>query len=510
MEVLKEILRIVTSKSDKKNVLPGIDGNESESSTLADKYLQGIGSEKYLAEDDAAKDLYGTTSKDQRYRTLKSRTYDRLMHALLFLQVKQPDHSEYLTYYYKCMRNMIGAQTLMRFASRRAAYAIAQKTLTVSEKYEFTDLCLALSVMLRESAAQWNQRTTFIHHHHDVVKFMDQLRAEHNSDYLLDFIQLEMVVASRKRSYLIDLHKDAMVKVEALRKEYNTHTLRLNSYRAAVNFYDFIEDFEGVIRESEKVISYLKSNKHLSSKARFGEFTLQKLSACLYLRRYEEAYKLADDCISSFTEAGNNWYYASDLAFVAAINMRDYAKAEYYYLTATKHPQYNTLAEATKERWILYGAYLFLAERLGLYTSSQAQTRAFRLSTYINSLPEEAKSKKVYNVLIIISHVFFLILDQDYDSAERRIEYLKVYSSRYLKEKHFRRVRVFLRLIQSFPRHSFLPSEINRSSKELFAELKESANDLMPSETNELIPFEVMYEALLRTVEESNKKLEFA
>ena len=60
------------------------------------------------------------------------------------------------------------------------------------------------------------------------------------------------------------------------------------------------------------------------------------------------------------------------------------------------------LSESTRERWIIYGAYLLLAERLGLHAPSQSKTKTFCLTTYLTSLPEESKSKKVYNVLIIV------------------------------------------------------------------------------------------------------------
>ncbi|MBK7032285.1 MAG: hypothetical protein IPH49_03225 [Ignavibacteria bacterium] len=99
--------------------------------------------------------------------------------------------------------------------------------------------------------------------------------------------------------------------------------------------------------------------------------------------------------------------------------------------------------------------------------------------------------------------MFYLMINGDYDTAEKRIDYLRVYSSRYLKEKHFNRVRIFLRLIQSFPKHSFIPSEIRKHTKDIYDELIASSHDPMPSETNELIPFEVMFESLLKTVERS-------
>ncbi|MCX6139626.1 MAG: hypothetical protein NTX15_02155, partial [Candidatus Kapabacteria bacterium] len=300
------------------------------------------------------------------------------------------------------------------------------------------------------------------------------------------------------------LYQDAVAKIDAMLKEHGTHKLQLNSYRVAAYYHLYVEDFESVLKTCDRAMEYLDQHPHLSQRARYGEFNLQKLSTAVFVRRFEDAYQMSDKCIGSFAEAGNNWYFATDMAFVAAINLRDFQKAENYYVAATSHRKYNALNVSFKERWTLYGAYLHLAERLDLYSSKQSRSKPFRLSTYLNSLPAESKSKKVYNVFIIISHVFFLMLDGDFDLAEKRIEYLRVYSSRYLKEKQLNRVRLFLRLIQSFPKHSFIPDEIRKNSKALFHELEATARDPMPSDTNELIPFELMYEALLRSMEKNS------
>ena len=164
--------------------------------------------------------------------------------------------------------------------------------------------------------------------------------------------------------------------------------------------------------------------------------------------------------------------------------------------------------ERTRERWLIYGAYLYLAEQLGLYVSKSGRSRAFRLSTYINSVPEQSKSKKVYNVLILVSQFFILMLNGDYDAAERRGVYLRVYAARYLKESHFVRIRLFLKVLQAFPKHSYLSREIRERTEDLMKKLVATRDSDTPSEINELIPFEVMIEAILRHIEKRERQLD--
>lgn len=508
MDILQEIVNIVTSKKDAKRALHELDPTSSEYATIAGQYLRGIVEDQFEDDEDAARQLYGTSARDARYRTMKSRTYDRLLQSVLFLQVRQPEHSEYLSYYYRCMRNTFVAQTLMRFAARKAGFAVASKTLTTAQRYQFTDLCLTLSVMLRETAAVWFRRAAFMQYNALVQKYLRQLEAEYQSEYLLDHLGIEINIMSRTQAHLEALHISTRDAVGALYEEYRTHTLRLNYIRTSMLYYEFMEDFYAVMRTCDEAVAYLDDHPHLSQQARYGEFILQKMSSALVLRHYEEAHVLSERCIASFSVGGNNWYYACDLAFVAAINMAEYAAAENIYIKATSQRKLALQSERTRERWVIYGAYLYVAERLGLYVPTARRTRAFRLSTFMNSVPEQSKSKKVYNVLILVAQFIILVLNGDYDAAEKRSVYLRVYASRYLKESHFARIRLFLKILHTFPRFSFLAREIRENTQHLMRKLVASGESDTPSETNELIQFEILLEALLTHIEQTERMME--
>ena len=510
MEILKEILRIVTSKSDVPKVLPELDehGDPELRESLTGQFLQGLQEDAFEDDDQAARDLYGTDKSDQRYRTLKSRVYERLLHSLLFLQVKQPEHSEYLSYYYKCTRNLICAQSLMRFASRTAGFHVAQKTLTIAQKYEFTDVCLTLSVLLRETVGFWGQKRKFDQYNKLVKKYFKIMEAEYRSDELLDSYAIEVTYTSRTKQYLITYGESILEEISELEAEHGSHLLKLNVFRHRINLANMMDNPTDIISACEDAIDYLTANRHLSQPARLGEFRLRRMMKQLLVRRSDEAITDADAVINSFREGGNNWYIALYYATAAAFHEHAFDKAEKYLSLATNHRLYSLLAEPRKEPFTLFRAYIHLAQRLGLYAApTDSKFAQFRVTTYLNSVPEESKVKKVSNVLILVSHACFLILDGEFDAAEKRIEYLKVYGSRYLKEKHYQRVRVFIRLLQAIPRNSFLADEIRRDNATLYEELLATREDHLPSTINEYIPFETLYNSLLDFLEKYEDEL---
>lgn len=499
MDFLKEILRVVTSKSDPRKTLPEL--FELEDDQLSSRFIRGLDDNTFSSDDEAASVLYGSSKSDQRFRTLKSRTSDRLLHSLLFLQIKQPEHSEYLSYYYKCTRNLICSQTLLRFASRRAASHLAERTLTIATRYQFTDICLTLTALLRETAGIMGERRRFMHYNDELRRYLKVLEAEYRSDELLDVLIMTAEQTRLKRSKLIELAHEALNEIHSLVSIYRTHTLTLGYHRIALLKAELESNYAESIRQCDEALSYLKSHPHLSQKARVGEFSIKRMLSSIYIRQYDGALVMADQCINSFIEAGHNWYVALDVSCASALLCGEYQLAERFNSIATSHKRFPQQNEITKERWFLYNAYLNLAEMLGLKERTDEKRKiAFRLSTFLNSVPEFAKEKKIYNVHILILHAAFLIAEGNYDLAEKRIEYLRVYTTRYLKEKDFNRTRAFLRLLSSLPRLGFNAQLLRRENTKLLEELHATASDPMPAETNEFIPYDVIYEALLNVV----------
>lgn len=508
MEILKEILRIVTSKSDVSKQLPELleDADDEVRDSITGQFLRGLISDEWNSDEEAALALYGSERSDQRYRTLKSRTYERLLHSLLFLQVKQPEHSEYLSYYYKCTRNLICTQTLMRFASRAAGFAVAQKTLTIAQRYQFTDICLTLSALMRETVAVYGQRKKFDYYNDLVNTYFKTLEAEYRSDALLDQFGLEASTTIRTRQYLIHYGETILSEISELAERHKSHLLKLNQFRHRIVLANFRDESYEIIAACDEAIDYLTSNPHLSQPARLGEFRLRKMNMLIRVRQFEEAVAMADSVVSSFREAGNNWYTAMLFSTVAALAVGNISKADSNVSMATGHRKFLLMDEGTKEIWTIFSAYVHLAELLGICDPlPKSKSRQFRLTTYLNSVPAEAKDKKINNVLILISHVLFLIADGDLEAAERRIEYLKVYGSRYLKEKHFGRVRIFIKMLQTMPRMGFVAKDIRIANEDLYEQLELSAQDRMPPIVNEYIPFEVLYKAAVDYLEAAEK-----
>lgn len=505
MEVLRELLQIIATKSDMTKTLPEAfdqDGADDKNYFVT-VYIKGILDGTFATDADAAKAIYGTGTTDQRYRTLKSRVYDRLIRSILQLQVKQPEHSEYLSYYYKCTRNMICAQSLIRFASRKAGFEIAERTMAIANKYQFTDINVTLSKLLCETAAVRGYKRKFELYRNLTEKYLAIQNAEYRSDFLLDQFLLAITLSTPTIQSLSKLGIDALKEIEEYESIHHTHTLILNKYRVQIALYEVQEERDRFLVACNQAIVYLESNPHLSQPARLGEFRLRKIMMLLMTQNIEEAYSSAESVYNSFREGGNNWYVALYFSAVACLRFGDYGKAREYHSLAIKQRQFAHQNEATLETWTIIEAYVTLAERLILPTQGidPPKHKKFDFQSYINSVPEESKKKKIANTVILVSHVCFLTLEKDFAGAEARIDYIKVYASRYIREKHYNRVRTFLRMLQNFAKCSFDPYAIRSENTTLYKTLKSTSKQHTTETMCEYIQFEVLYEALLGFLE---------
>ena len=144
METLLEIARIVTDKAYSRKSIEAVIADDAEGVLSA--FLRGLIDGTYTNDDDAASALYQSDRSDARYRTLKSRALDRLLQTLLLLEIRKPNHPDYVVYYHRCARNLIAVRTLVTFGSLSVGMRIAEKTLVIAKKYQFTEFTLNLLI----------------------------------------------------------------------------------------------------------------------------------------------------------------------------------------------------------------------------------------------------------------------------------------------------------------------------------------------------------------------------
>lgn len=498
MDVMKEILKVIASKTNVRKIFPELREKKSKQTTKA-KYLDGLLTGKYANDQQAAKDIYGTDVPDQRFRTLKSRVFESVINGSFYLEVKQPDQSEYMCQHNKCSKYLVCAQTLIGLAFRSLGFSLAKKAYSIARSYQFTELSVQLCGILSETSALWSKADRVQLYSNDLSSLMSQLEAEYRTGHLLDMFVLDSVVPSNSWAKMVEKGRESLSKITSLAISNPTHILILNKFRMEVALYEYCDQAEDVVQVCDEAIKYLRDNPRLSQPARIGEFKLRKMMMLLFVQEIEQANRSTLGLLLNFQSGGTNWYIALYFITVVKFRIGEYKEAEGLINEAKNHSKFDLLDNSHRELVFILDAYLVLADLLGI-TGSKRTHKRFRLSRYINSLEEESKKKKTTNIAIIISHICLAIALDDYDEADEQADGLQDYIANYLQEPHFNRVRVFLDLLASFSRGNYYATTIEKSNRKLLPLLQETKNDHSPPTLFEYMQFEVLYDALLKHV----------
>jgi hypothetical protein len=497
VEILSEIMRIVAENSDPEAVEILTSGPDPSDAPLVERLLHGVHAGSYRSDDDAAMDLYGTSANDQRFRTLKSRTLDRVIHGLLWLQIQPPKHSEYFTQYYRCIRNLVAAQALVRLRARQAGYNVAQRTIVIAERYEFTDIILPLALLLRDTAALWSRRSLFEAYHAKVRWAKDLLDAEQEADYEMDALRLHMRAHHCTIQEQAERHRVVAERIEALYKAHGSLALRVNAARSKILFLECVLDYDGVDMTCGEIILHLVDTRNSIHRARIAEFQIHRMASWVFRRR-PIPQAIVDVALDHLIPGGHNWFVAMGMMFTDAMLEGRYERAERIYMEATGHARYRFVDDSHRERWLVFHAHLVLAELLGLFRPETSRVDGFRLSTFLNSVPNESRDKRNTNALILIFHCLYLELTNRREEAERRIEYLNVYATRYLREDAYARLWNMAKAMQYVPRYRSDRKALRTRVAPLIRKIREASHWPMPGEINELIRYEVLLDALIK------------
>ena len=494
MDTLLDIARVIATKANGRRLADTVvlDGSD----TLFSGFIKGLLDHRYTSDDQAALDLYGTDHQDQRYRTLKSRAFDRLLHALLLLDIRRPAHSEYVTQYHRCARNVAAARLLMSFASRKIGARIAEKTLSITKRYQFTELTLDLLIILRESYSIFLERRSYQECNEQIKTYLALLKAELRSDEILHHLQ---IITREGDSLSEDVRQSARAwytEHGAIPQIQDSQKITLNHHRIAIVHHGLEGNVQEFCDACDNARRFLDETPTIAHPIRVGAFGLLKLRACLTGRQVHLIAHEIESIVGNFPEGGPEWFKALEYGIMAFLHSGSYDSAFQLYLKGRRHPVYPQIPPHVQESWRLLEAYLHLLIQFDLIRPEYGADVPFDIISFLRDVPELSKEHARYNSHILILHVCFLIALGEYKTADARLEHLRIYSSRYIKSSHDNVLRVFIKLLTGFSKGNFKGSRVMPSTESITEQLHASVPINGIAEPQEIVPFTVLYHQL--------------
>ncbi len=126
----------------------------------------------------------------------------------------------------------------------------------------------------------------------------------------------------------------------------------------------------------------------------------------------------------------------------------------------------------------------------------------FRIKKFLNEVPTYSKDKRGNNITILILHILLLLQQRKYGEIIDRVESLKTYSHRYLRQDDTFRSNCFIKMLLQLPAASFHKKGVIRKAKKYWEKLQsvplKKANQ---SVELEIIPYETLWEFVLNSLD---------
>ena len=500
-DVLQDLVKTITRNKIKQIEVLGNSGNE-ESRT--EELYNGIYTERFQSEDEAAKHFFGTNEKDPKYRKLRNRLIRQLINTSFFIDVQQPMYNERGKALFNCYRDYSASYILRSCNAHKASVYLLQQLMEQTIKFEFTDITTDICLQLRQQYAlspgdlASHDKFSELHRLYEEKRHWEARAFDYSENLVHHYIT--------GRSPSKEIHELATRYFEELSSkanEINTMQFFVHTYKVGVIKYSSINDCHSAIEVCDKILSILQ-NRKISNRGSLVSFATQKLACLTQLRIFDEGDKTTNYCLSQVDEGSFNWFRVLETQFYNLTYTRRYQLALNVFEKVTQQNRYNLLSGNVRDMWNLLGGYLHLLAALGKLDSQAVESivgyNSPDTARYSNDFEVLDKEKDGMNIPLVLLPVLYSIAKGNFNEEDfgRSIEALDKYRKRYLENDTNRRSAIFLKMVLALTKKEFDgPRAERKMEKERALLEKEPAQLANQSFAVEVIPYEDLWEMLL-------------
>ena len=470
----------------------------------------GIIKKQIRTDKDAINQLYGKKVSKNNLEMLKSRLKQKLLNALFFIDLNKPSYSDYSKSKINVYKQWSIINILLNRSARPVAIEICESAYRQSHKYGFTDLEILLCRVLMHHYGHINinikkyQKYTSIIFEKIKILEKELITEKYYNDISQEYIRSKSPNNTRLKTKLEKYCKE----LSAYEKKHKTYTLCYYYYRLLLAKYLLDENYEQAKDTCIKGLEFF-SRKNL--KTPVAEFLFRHdLHSCHFqLKEYDKAVTLIKENISLATPYSYNWLREWGYYFGWAVvtkNFDEMLKATYMATSNRKLKDYPLLFET----WSIKESYVQILVQLDLVDSKYLENyklKKFRLTKFLNDVPEYSKDKRGLNVSILIAHFIHLLIKKEYDLILNKIDNLRQYSYRYLRNDSTLRSNCFIKMISKVSDSNYHPQALKRHTKKLQLKLENTTYSYAdnPAEI-EVIPYETLWDIVLEILAKNQKQ----
>lgn len=502
---MDELKLLINTVSRQKVRQIEIIGNDRNPNSLLNRLYDGIHDGRISSDQVAIEELFDGGKNSVGYlNRLKRQLKERLYNTLFLIDNNLSSYSDLQTAYYSCYKNLSAIKILIGKQNRQGALPLAIKTLKVSQKYEFTDITLAIAKELRlHFGTLIGDKKKFDKYNAIVKEYSKIYEAELLAEEYYSAITVHFVNSAAIKKEII-VYADNLIE-DLLERGKSTSSYWFNyvTYITLIIRYEIVNDYEQVIDICQKAMGYFESKKHLASNRTLFNFQYKTLGGHIKLKHYQEGLEKIYNCIDLTLEGSINWYSSLHYLMILSYHSKTLSEAFSTYYLATSHSNFKVYFKNLSEIWRIHEAFVHFFIITKRIKKDQEELPKFRISKFLNEVPIFSKDKRGNNITVIILQILFLLQQKKYGAIIDKMESLQTYTHRYLRQDDTFRSNCFIKMLLCLPAASFHKKAVLRKADKYWKKLQtmpiEKANQ---SAEMEIVPYEMLWEFVLEGLDE--------
>ncbi len=497
MKEIANLARIVTSRSA--SFLPILD-LQSPKTSKESQFVAALLDAPEATQLQVVRTVYGKATKPnvRAMQKLQSRVQTKLLNQLYFLDHSDPRHLVSRRYQLECLDLLHKVSILFAEGEYVLTERLLQRCLRLAEEGEFTHYTVQCARMLCTIYAQQRQTLRYQKVAKLLLKAQQVMAWEDEAERIYSDTQLAWARTVSSRRAMLPQLPGFIAKLEALHQRARTFSTFNYLYRLRLAYEEFQGNFLEIIRLTAAAARQLRDGK--LNERRFDKRYNHFMSVNAYLRSRQalQGLKLAEVYARDFHPSSSNWLYFQEHHLLLALHAEQYEYAQQLLYTTSKNPAYPKQRAAALERWDLYRAYaefVWPVQRAG-------PARRLQMAQWALTLPEFSRDKRGHNVAILVLQVLHFLRERNLEEVLVRLERLRKYQQRHLRENSTLRSRLFLRLLMLIVEKNFDATRAAERGKALLQQLQETPPPGEAFAEVEIIPYEHLWAlalGLLRT-----------
>jgi hypothetical protein len=504
MKEIRQLVRIIRKKGQRSIQL--VNQNFRKHETSKDNLLyEGITNNKFLNDESAAREVFGTDPGNRNYRNAKGKLKNKLFNHLYFLDYDKESYTMYQKAEYEALHLLHQCNILIREGASDITVRMLPQLIKTAKSFELTAITIEALTLLRNEYAKIGKLTPFKEVDDELRKYrkFHETKQKCEDAYFENLVLINKSVSAQNRI----IHRIPKV-IEMIRgeaKKFNSQSLNILAAKLEITYNDIRWNFKENIKlctELEK--KYLnRPNNEIEVDLNQNAIIFSKLQAFLNLKDVKGGKAYASQKMDALKAGSKTWFKFNEYYFLLLMKGEKYQEANNLFRIVRTNKNYNALSESEKNRWHIYRAYLIF------FNDSKILRWGFNLEEFLGSPPCYEKDYNGYNVATLAIQFLFLIKEGNTTAISTCVEEIVKYKSAHLDKRHNYRSSIFIRLLEIVIDKEFDYEQIKEKGDTYYKKLVKTPIPSDLAQDTEILPYEVVWDHILDIIKTNKTYIHF-